>query len=145
MRSFLRFNRGLLGMPLHWQLWLGMLIGANLVAPLFFLGHLEAQVTIAALLISMTLMTALTGRYGFSRILGLGHVAWLPLLAFLAGSVAEAPATSGFGLWLRSVIVLDAISLALDAADALRFLRGDRAETVPGLEPPMGAIRRRRA
>ncbi len=143
MRSLIRFHRGFLGMPRHWQLWVGMLVAANLVAPLFFLGHLEARVTLAAGLIGMTLMTALTARFGFSRILGLGHVAWLPLLAFLAGSVADVPATSGFGLWLRTVIVLDAISLALDAADALRFLRGDRAETVPGLEPPIGVIRRR--
>ncbi len=37
MRSFLRFHRGLLGMPLHWQLWLGLLISANLIAP-FSLG-----------------------------------------------------------------------------------------------------------
>ncbi len=130
-------------MPPHWQLWLWMLVGANLAAPLFFLGHLEAQVTIAALLISMTLMTALTARFGFSRILGLGHVAWLPLLAFLVGRVTEVPAATGFGLWLRTVIVLDAISLVLDAVDVVRFLRGDRAETVPGLEPPIGVIRRR--
>jgi hypothetical protein len=88
----------------------------------------------------MALMTALTGRFGFSRIVGLGHVAWLPLLAFLVGSVAEVPATTGFGLWLRSVIVLDAISLVFDAVDAVRFARGDRAETVPGLESPLEAI-----
>ncbi len=130
-------------MPPHWQLWLGTLVGANLVAPLFFLEHVEARVTIAALLISMTLMTALTARFGFSRILGLGHVAWLPLLAFLVGSVAEVPATTGLGLWLRTVIVLDAISLVFDAVDVVRFLRGDRAETVPGLEPPLQAIGRR--
>ncbi len=140
MRSFLRFHRGLLGLPLHLQLWMGMLVGANLVAPLFFLEHVEAQVTIAALLISMTLMTALTARFGFSRILGLGHVAWLPLLAFLVDRVTEVPATTGFGLWLRTVIVLDAISLVLDAVDVVRFLRGDRAETVPGLEPPLEAV-----
>ncbi len=143
MRSFLRFNLGLLGMPLHWQLWLGMLIGANLVAPLFFLEHVEAQVTVAALLVSMALMTALTARFGFSRILGLGHVAWLPLLAFLLYRVTEVPATTAFGFWLRTVIVLDAISLVLDAVDVVRFLRGDRAETVPGLEPPIEGPRSR--
>ena len=142
MHSFLRFHRGLLGMPLHWQLWLGLLVGANLIAPLFFLEHVEARVTIAALLLSMTLMTALTARFGFSRILGLGHVAWLPLLAFLVVRVAEVPAATAFGVWMRAVIVLDAISLVLDAVDVVRFLRGDRAETVPGLEPPIGAIRR---
>ncbi len=120
-------------MPLPWQAWLAMLIGANLVAPLFFLEHVEAQVTIGALLVSMALMTALTARFGFSRILGLGHAAWLPLLAFLVVRVAEVPATTAFGLWLRTVIVLDAISLVIDAVDVVRFLRGDRAETVAGL------------
>ncbi len=130
-------------MPPHWQLWLVMLVGTNGVAPLFFLEHLEAWATIAALLISMTLMTVLTARFGFSRILGLGHIAWLPLLAFLVDRVADVPATTAFGLWLRTVIVLDAISLVLDAVDVVRFLRGDRAETVPGLEPPVEAIRGR--
>ncbi len=143
MNAFIRFNRGLLAMPPLWQGWLLLLVGANLVTPLFFLGHLEAQVTIAALLISMTLMSALTARFGFSRILGLGHVAWLPLLAFLVVRVAEVPAATAFGVWMRAVIVLDAISLVLDAVDVVRFLRGDRDETVPGLEPPIGAIRRR--
>ncbi len=52
MRSFLRFNKGLLGMPPLWRLWLGMLVGANLVVPLFFLEYVEAQATIAALLIT---------------------------------------------------------------------------------------------
>ena len=135
MRSFLRFHQGLLGMPPHWQAWLLLLVSANLVAPLFFLGHLEAQLTIAALLISMTLMTALTARFGFSRILGLGHIAWLPLLAFLVSRATQIPATDAFGLWLRAVIVLDAISLVIDAVDVVRFLHGDRAETVPGLGP----------
>ena len=135
MRSFLRFNRGILSMPLHWQLWLALLIGANGVTPFFFLEHLEAQVTLAALLLSMLGMTALTARFGFSRILGLGHAAWLPLLVFLVGRATDVPATTGFGLWLWSVIVLDSVSLVLDSADVVRFLRGDRAETVPGLKP----------
>jgi len=140
MHSFLRFNQGLLGLPLPVRLWVGLLIAANIIAPLFFLGHVEALVTLAAGLVGMALMSALTGRFGFSRIVGLGHIAWLPLLAFLGGSLGEAPATTGFGLWLRSVIVLDVISLGLDAVDAVRFVRGDRAETVAGLQPPFEAV-----
>ena len=122
-------------MPPHWQLWLAMLIGANGLAPLFFLEHIEARMTVAAMLISMALMTALTARFGFSRILGIGHAAWLPLIVFLAARAMEVPATTGFGLWLRTVIVLDAISLVIDSTDVVRFLRGDRNETVAGLEP----------
>ena len=134
MRAFFRFNQGLLSMPLQWRVWLLMLVSANLLAPLFFLGRVEAQVAVVALLVSMVLMTILTGRYGFSRILGLGHIiAWVPLLAFLWSRLPDAPSSDAFGLWLRAVIALDAASLVIDAVDVVRFLAGDRAETVAGL------------
>ena len=48
MGSFIRFNRGVLGMPLHWQLWVGMLVGANIISPLFFVEHFEARVVLEA-------------------------------------------------------------------------------------------------
>lgn len=129
--GFLSFNRGLLGMPVQWQVWVSMLIAANIIAPLFFLGHVEAQVTFAAGVLGMTLMSVLTARYGFSRIVGVGHVAWLPLLVFLGTRLTDVPANDAFGIWLRAVIALDAASLVLDAADAVRFVRGERAEIVP--------------
>ncbi len=134
MRAFFRFNQGLLLMPLHWRAWLLALVSANLFAPLFFLARVEAQVVVAALVVSMVLMTILTGRFGFSRILGLGHIiAWVPLLAFLWSRLPDTPSSDSFGLWLRIVIALDAASLVIDAVDVVRFLAGDRAETVAGL------------
>ena len=137
MRSFLRFNQGMLRMPMHLQLWVVVLVGANIVAPLFFLEHLEAQLTLAAGLLGLVLMSVLTGRFGFSRIVGLGHIAWLPLIVFLISSVGDTTASSPLGFWTRSVIVLDSISLAFDFVDAARFYRGDRTETVAGLEPAL--------
>ena len=134
MRAFFRFNQGLLSMPLHWRAWLLALVSANLIAPLFFLGRVEAQVVVAALVVSMVLMTILTSRFGFSRILGLGTIiAWVPLLAFWGSRLPDAPSSDAFGLWLRVVIALDAASLVIDAVDVVRFLAGDRAETVAGL------------
>ena len=143
MHAFKRFNQGLLAMPRHLQAWVLLLIGVNLVTPLFFLGRVEAQVVLAAGMVGMVLMTALTGRFGFSRIIGLGHIAWVPLLGFLWIRLSDVPATDAFGLWLRAVIMLDAISLGFDAVDVARFLRGDRTETVPDLQPPFEAIRSR--
>jgi hypothetical protein len=148
MHAFKRFNQGLLALPLHLRAWVLLLISVNLVTPFFFLEHVEAQAVLAAGALGMVLMTALTGRFGFSRIIGVGHIAWLPLLGFLWIRLADVPATDTFGLWLRAVIVLwlravivlDAISLGLDALDVVRFLRGDRAETVLGLQPPFEAI-----
>ncbi len=130
MHAFIRFNRGLLAMPLHWQAWVLLLISLNLVAPFFFLGHVEAQAVLASGMVSMGLMTALTARFGFSRIVGLGHIVWVPLLFFLWTRLGEIPAADAFGLWVRAVIVLDATSLVIDAVDVIRYAAGERAETV---------------
>ena len=143
MHAFKRFNQGLLALPLHLRAWVLLLISVNLVTPFFFLEHVEAQAVLAAGALGMVLMTALTARFGFSRIIGVGHIAWVPLLGFLWIRLSDVPATDAFGLWLRAVILLDAISLGFDAVDVARFLRGDRAETVPDLQPPFEAIRSR--
>ena len=74
MQALIRFNRGLLKMPLHWQLWLMLLVTVNLVIPLCYRDRLEAQVVIGTLLAGVGLMTALTGLSGFTRLLGLGHI-----------------------------------------------------------------------
>lgn len=130
MKAFLRFNQGLLGMPIAWRLWLGLLIVSNALMPMFFLPQIEAVASLAAMFFSMGLMTLLTHWTGFSRLLGLGHVAWIPLVIFLWTQLASAPATDLFGLWIRAVIVLDVASLLIDAGDVARWLAGDRGETV---------------
>ena len=43
------------------------------------------------------------------------------------------PPNDAFGLWLRAVMVLNATSLVIDTVDVVRFLVGERAETVDGL------------
>ena len=130
MNAFIKFNRGLLAMPLPWRLWLLLLLTLNLIAPLVFIERLEAQVTLAALLVSMALMTGLTGLSGFSRLLGLGHIVWVPLLFFLWTRLGEIPAADAFGLWVRAVIAINATSLVIDAVDVIRYAAGERAETV---------------
>ncbi len=62
--------------------------------------------------------------------LGLGHVAWVPLLLFLWTRLGSAPADEPLGLWIRGVIALNAISLVIDASDVIRWLAGERGETV---------------
>ena len=133
MRAFLKFNAGLMRMPVSVRLWLMLLITANMIIPLFFLGRLEAQVVLAALLASMMLMTALTAISGFTRLLGVGHVFWVPLLWFLWTRLAQTPSDSFFGVWLRILMTLNALSLVIDTADVIRYVRGDRGETVKGL------------
>ena len=117
-------------MPLQIRLWLMLLVAVNLVIPLFYIRRMEAQVVVGTFLISMLLMTLLTARFGFTRILGLGHILWLPLLYFLWVRLGDIPIEDFFGFWVRALIALDALSLITDVIDVFRYINGDRAEMV---------------
>ena len=124
---------GLWRSPWRVKLWLAALLAVNMVAPLAFLHTMEAQVVLVALAASAALMVVLTALSGFSRLLGLGHVLWFPLVAWLWTRLDGIPPDDAFGLWVRALIVLNSISLAIDVADVARYALGDRAETVDGL------------
>ena len=133
MRAFIKFNKGIMKMPVQWQLWLMLLITVNLIVPLLFLDRLEAQVVVAVLLASVMLFTILTARFGFTRILGLGHILWFPLLYFLWTRLGQSPADDVFGIWIRVLMTLNAASLVIDVVDVIRYIAGDREETVQGI------------
>ncbi len=130
MNAFIKFNKGVMKLPLPWRLWNLLLASVNMVVPLFFLDHVEARYVLAAMLAGVMLMTLLTGLSGFSRLLGLGHLPWIPLLYVLWARLGYIPAVDPFGIWLRVLIILNLISLVIDAIDVVRYIGGDRAETV---------------
>ena len=117
-------------MPIHWQLWLMLLVILNLLIPLFFLNHIESQVVVGVLLASMILMTVVTAVNGFTRLLGLGHIFWIPLLYFLWTRLDQNSPEDFYGIWMRVLMLLNALSLIIDAVDVGRYIAGDRAETV---------------
>ncbi len=129
MKSFIRFNRGMMRMPIYWQPWLLLLVTVNVVIPLFFMGRFEAQMVLGAMVVNIILMTLLTGLTGFSRLVGLGHYPWFPLLYLLWTQLDRIPADDFFGIWIRVLMVLNALSLVLDTVDAARYVAGDREET----------------
>ena len=130
IRGLVRFHRGIFKMPVMWQLWLMLLSGSNLIVPLFFVGRFEARLVLGVMLLNAFLMVLLTGFVGFVRLLGLAHFPWLVLLAVLWARLDAVPADDTFGVWIRFTMAINAISLALDVADVIRYLRGERAETV---------------
>ena len=134
MNAFRRFNLGVMKTPVPVRLWLVLLVSANMGMPLFFLNSVEAQVVLVVFLLSFTLMVALTGRFGFSRIIGLGHILWAPMLVFLWSRLSQRPANDVLGIWIRVLVGLNIVSLVFDTIDAVRYFSGDRAEMVDGLE-----------
>ena len=133
MRAFIKFNKGVMKMPMHWQVWLMLLVLANMIVPLFFLGRREAQVVIGVFVASAVMQVVLTSVTGFTRLLGLGHILWFPLLYFLWMRLEQNPADDFFGLWLRVLMILNAASLIIDVIDVGRYIAGDRSERVEAL------------
>ena len=133
MNAFIKFNKGILKMPIYARLWLILLITINMVMPFFFLDRVEAWAVLAALLASMMLMTILTAYAGFTRLLGLGHIFWFPLFYFLWNRLDQIPTDDFFGIWVRALMAINAASLVIDSIDVIRYIAGDREETVKGL------------
>ena len=133
MEAFIKLNKGVLRSPAHVKIWMAALLSVNLFVPLFYIKLFEAQVVLAAFFASFALMVALTAYSGFSRLLGLGHIFWVPLLYFLWIRLDLNPADGFFGLWMRSVMVLNAVSLVIDTVEVGRYLAGDRREILSGL------------
>ena len=135
MDGFLEFNRGVMQLPVHWQLWMMLLVSVNLLIPLFSLKRTEARYTLLAMVLSMVLFSLLTAQFGFTRILGVGHLPWVPLLIYLWKRLKQVPAGNFYGVWMRSLMGLNLISLVIDSVDVTRYLLGKRGNTVVGLIP----------
>lgn len=125
-----KFPNGVLKLPLAVQIWLGVLVIANAVVPMFFIGHREAQVVLGVFMVSAASMMILAHMMGFTRLLGLGHVLWIPLLLYLWSRMGGHPAVEPYGAWMRIVMLLNAASLVIDVWDLVRYVRGERAEIV---------------
>lgn len=41
MKSFIRFNKGMMQMPIHWHIWLILLVTVNVILPLFYVRTLS--------------------------------------------------------------------------------------------------------
>lgn len=120
-------------MPLFVQLWVAVLVMMNLLVPLLFLEHIEALATIVVFLIGAVTLMVLTGIFGFTRLLGLGHFLWFPLLVWLWMRLGQIPSDDGFGFWIRVLMILNSLSLMIDVIDVVRYFKGERAEVVQGL------------
>ncbi len=126
MKAMINFTKTMLIMPIHWQIWLGVLVAANIVIPFFFIHTLEAQVVSATAIVGLVIMSVIFSEKGFVRLMGIGHIGWLPLVIWLWTRLDHAPADSTFGYWLMAVIVLDSLSLIIDTIDVLRYVKGER-------------------
>ena len=125
VKSFIKFNKKILGMKLRWLLWLGLLVLVNLGGGVFFIRSMEGQLALICMMAAFLIMWFIYAQKGFVRLLGVGHlIAWTPQMVFYTQSVGN---TAGlFQYWIISVLVLNGICLVIDFVDVVRYSLGDR-------------------
>ena len=126
MKAMIGFTKGMMSMPMPWLVWLGLLLAVNVVGPIYFFEALEAKVVLVAFLASLGLMTAMFAAKGFVRLLGIGHILWVPMVPWLWIRLDQVGPGEPIGYWITAVIILDSISLIIDGIDVLRYLKGER-------------------
>jgi len=108
------------------RLWGAWLIAVN-AAGLLFITHVEAQIALAAVGIAVLTQALIYQRTRFIRLLGLTHILWVPMLAWMVLRFDMLPAGEpAFHVWLVILIATNTICLAIDSWDAMRFVRGER-------------------
>ncbi len=122
--------RTMLHMPKPWVAWLAALILVNLAGGMYHIGSLEGKLVVAAFIAAVIALEAIYKARGFVRLLGLGHIFWVPLVPWLWMRYAGAPADGGFRAWLVAVMLINSLSLIIDAIDVVRYARGERAPTI---------------
>jgi len=131
MTSFFRANMEfgqimLMRFRLGARIWLIALVIVNLTS-LYFIDTTEARVVLGAFVTSIIIMTDIYRRLGFIRLLGIGHILWIPMVPWLLMRLDQTPPLdSPFKYWLIIVIVMNTLSLILDGIDVIRYIKGDR-------------------
>ncbi len=133
MKAMFDFLRTMMTLRKPWVGWIMLLMMVNMVVPLFYLGTPEGKVVLGAFVLGALLQGRIFSAKGFVRLLGIGHIPWVPMVAWLWTRLHAAPASSLFRYWLLATIVLVSLSLLIDAVDVTRYLRGERD---PYLETP---------
>ncbi len=120
MKNPLRFFIELMEQPVWISLWVLFLMLVNM-ASLAFWQETVAQLIFMNFLASAMLMMGLYAQYGFTKILGLGHFPWIPLLAYVVITIPTAEAS--FKQYLLILSVSMAVSLVLDTIDVWSYFR----------------------
>ncbi len=123
MRNPTLFFRDLTSGPAWVAAWVFLLMAVNVASVMFWHEPL-AKLIFATFMISAAMMMALYAKFGFEKILGLGHVLWLPLLGYI---LMQFPDTNGaFRTYLLVLSSFILVSLIFDFVDVCRYFAARR-------------------
>ena len=118
MRNPFRFFTELMQQPIWILLWVVFLMIIN-VASILFWNEPLAKIIFVTFMLSAIFMMGLYSRFGFEKILGMGHVLWIPLLVYVLMEVQAA--NDAFKIYLIILSVTFVVSLVFDIVDVWKY------------------------
>ncbi|MBA3884260.1 MAG: hypothetical protein H0X67_00845 [Acidobacteria bacterium] len=128
VQTMVRFMRHVMAMPTPWPSWVTGLLLLNLGA-VAFVPRVEAWIVLGGLGLGAMLQMGIFARFGFVRLLGLGHFHWFAMVPWLLSRLDTIDDPLLYR-WVGAVSVACGMSLVIDTVDVLRYLRGERAPAV---------------
>jgi hypothetical protein len=120
MRNPFSFFIDLLQQPVWIPIWVFYLMIIN-VGSVGFWHEPLAKLIFITFLVTAMLMMGLYSRVGFEKILGLGHLPWIPLLAYVLTKFPSVEA--GFKSYLLVFSISITISLVFDIIDVWEYFK----------------------
>jgi len=130
MHTVIGFMVSIWKMPWYWRIWIGLLMLVNGIAPLLYLDTIESKVVLTVFVIAALTQVIIFHYKGFVRLLGIGHIYWIPLIGWVLIRLIEEPFIEAVQIWMGSLIVLNTTSLIIDLADVIRYWRGEKSATI---------------
>lgn len=124
MKNPFRFFVELMQQPVWILLWVLYLMIINMVSVAFWQYSL-AKTIFFTFMISAMLMMGLYSRFGFTKILGLGHIFWIPLLSLILTQISMFE--GGFQSYLIVLAFSISVSLVFDVVDVWKYFNSRRS------------------
>lgn len=118
MRNPFHFFIELMQQPIWIPSWVLFLVVIN-VASVGFWSEPLAKAIFVTFMVSVILILGLYSRFGFEKIMGMGHVPWIPLIVYVLMEIPTARET--FKSYLIVLSISIAISLVFDARDVWKY------------------------
>ena len=122
LRNPLKFFVELVRQPVWIPIWVLFLMIVH-IASVGFWHEPVARLIFMSFLMSAMLMMGLYSRFGFEKILGLGHIPWVPVLVYVLTQIPTAEAA--FKRYLLVLSVSIAISLVFDSIDVWKYFKNE--------------------
>lgn len=130
MKAMIELMKKIFTMPFPWNLWVMILSMINFMGGVLFFSTFEGKFALFSMMGAMMVMTIIYAKFGFVRLLGLGHVVfWVPFIFFCIKQLNNwSSIDATFRTWILIVTIVNSLSLTIDFIDVFKFLTGNKEE-----------------